>query len=136
MTIFDSETVLKVYDGAGKTGTELAELHLTSSESKNDKLAFDPTSTSGGTTYYFNLGDILGVKQGNPCTLFALNTGHHWSLDAPRWSIGTDTIGNDIGKKIFGKETYTFWIKFDRSYFYVGHYGVTFWEAQIVCAFQ
>lgn len=54
---------MKVYDGAGPTGNLLATLPLGTGPSGNELLAFNPNYPDDATTYYFNLGDMLGLKK-------------------------------------------------------------------------
>ena len=51
-------------------------------------------------------------------------------------SVGADGVGNHSGKNVFGRDTYTFWVTYNREHYVLpqnpGDYD---WEAQIVCAF-
>ena len=130
------DNVLKVYDDAGPNGKLLGSLELTSSGNKNDVLAYLNDYPSGATTYLFNLGDMmnLGTNQGIPCALF--DSEEDYPLPSPLMSTGADALGNHIGKEYFNKETYTFWITYNKANFILPHDGSKDWEAQIACAFK
>ena len=125
--------VLKVYENAGPYGSPLAQLTLSATGAKNNILAFYPTyPTSDSSTYYFNLGDLIpGINRNNACTLF--DSENDYPLASPVRSVGADGIGNHIGKVVFDKETYTFWITYSQSSFILPHSGSKDWEAQIIC---
>ena len=133
MTIFVQNNVMKVYDSAGPYGLLLAELTLSTAGSENGMIAFDPSyPTSDSSTYYFNIGDLIpGITRNNACTLF--DSENDYPLSNPVRSVGADGIGNHIGKTVFNKETYTFWITYSQSTFVLPHSGSRDWDAQIIC---
>ena len=140
VTLFVQNNKLKVYNDAGPFGGTLAELDLYDSQgslgNSNSKLAYAPDyPTTGSSTYYFNLGDMItGLDRKDPCTLFESET--DFPRVSPVRSVGADGIGNHIGKDVFGKETYTFWITYDQPSYVLPHTGSFDWEAQIVCAMK
>ena len=139
VTIFVHNFNLKVYNGAGPNGDVLAELDLRSSDgslgNSNDKLAFFPQYPTDASTYFFNLGDMItGLDRRDSCTLFASE--NDYPRVSPVRSVGADGIGNHIGKAVFGKETYTFWITYDQPSYVFPHSYSYDWEAQIVCVMQ
>lgn len=139
LTLFVRENKLQVHDGAGGTeGRKLAELTLRN-EGKlitDDKklLGYEPNYPSESSTYYFNLGDLLGAKRENPCTLYESET--DYPRAKPLRMVGADGIGNHRGQQVFKKQTYTFWITFDEEKHILPHSGSYDWEAQIVCGFK
>ena len=110
---------------------DLATLTLSSGGSSNNLLAYVPNYPSGASTYYFNLGDMLGIGRDNPCTLFESET--DYPVASPIRSVGADGIGNNIGVEVFGKETYTFWITFNQEDYILPPPSFPDWETQIVC---
>ena len=124
--------VLKVYDSAGPYGHKLAELKLETKGSKSDELAYYPNMPDGASTYFFNLGDLMGLNRNNPCTLF--ESENDYVQLSPQRVVGADGIGNHIGYTVFKKHTYTFWISFNQQGYILPHSANTYdWEAQIVC---
>ena len=121
-------------DGAGPGGKQLASLALSQAGARNDKVAFEPYYPRGGSTYFFNLGDMLGAKRENPCTLFESNS--DYPMITPLRSVGADGVGNTVGRRIFGRETYTFWITFNTEQYILPQARSNDWEAQIVCGFK
>ena len=126
------DNVLKVYENAGPSGSLLAQLTLSTAGADNSMLSFAPTYPAGSSTYFFNLGDLIpGITRNNACTLFESET--DYPLVSPVRSVGADGIGNHIGKIVFNKETYTFWITYSQTEFILPHSGSKDWEAQIIC---
>ena len=136
VTIFVQNNVLKVYDGAGPNGQILAELRLYPQGRVTDKLAYCPNVPDGATTYVFNLGALIPeLNRNNPCTLFESEIDDFKPLP-PRRVVGADGLGNNVGQKLFHKDTYTFWISFDQKNYILPNSPKYNWEAQIVCVVQ
>lgn len=137
LTLFVRDNRLKVYNEPGPYGSTLAELDLNNGQQtrSNSKLAYYPDYPNGATTYYFNLGDMIaGLDRKDACTLFESES--DYPRINPVRSVGADGLGNHIGRSVFNKETYTFWITYDQSKYVLPHSGSYDWEAQIVCVMK
>lgn len=139
MTIFAKNNRLDVYSGTRPGGghSPIATINLGSQRTVNsdNSLAYDPRythkSSVQGSAYFFNLGKLLRVAHGYSCTLFEAET--DYPLARPLRSIGADSIGNHIGRELFGSYTFTFWILFEQENYIIPDSGDYDYEAQIVC---
>ena len=128
-------SIMAVYNGRSISGTPLGGggMFLSSkSTSQTPALRMDPNYPDGGTTYFFNMGLLLpGLTRDNACILLDSET--DYPRLEPHRSTGADSIGNHAGMYAFGKETFTFWITYNRPGYVLPHSESYDWDVKIAC---